>query len=196
MRRVIVAVSTEVIDCPRLFTLTPVRTTGWRRLRFHERRYRLVLWCEDPDHWHPWPDATYQMDMPKEWLVTIAPYASLAFKALRLVVPVGASLAGLELSKERYEQAEHQLDLMKTLVEQLPEQVGGDRPGDDPSTVHSGLTPAQGEALRGFRLLLFRLDRSRAFGGLRRFQAPSGEFLWICPEHRSHYDPGLPVLPA
>jgi hypothetical protein len=45
------------------------------------------------------------------------------------------------------------------------------------------------------RQLLLELDRPRAFGGMRRVVTPSGDVLWVCPEHYREYDPGLPVLP-
>jgi internalin A len=57
------------------------------------------------------------------------------------------------------------------------------------------LTLAEGAALRALRVMLFQLDKSRAFGGLRRVQAPSGDFVWVCAEHYPDYDPGLPALP-
>jgi hypothetical protein len=45
------------------------------------------------------------------------------------------------------------------------------------------------------RVLLFEHDHMRAFGGLRRVQAPSGDFLWVCADHYPDYDPGLPSIP-
>ena len=62
-------------------------------------------------------------------------------------------------------------------------------------TAGSQLTPAEGQALRMIRVILFEHDHLRAFGGMRRVQAPSGELLWVCTEHYHEYDPGLPTVP-
>src|SRR5262249_32864619 len=45
IRRILRAVTTEITDCPRLFTLTPQHPTGSQRLRLDQRHYRLTLWC-------------------------------------------------------------------------------------------------------------------------------------------------------
>ena len=56
------------------------------------------------------------------------------------------------------------------------------------------MTPAEGDALRALRVLIFEHDRLRKFGGLRRVQASSGDFMWVCPRHYTEYDPGLPTV--
>jgi hypothetical protein len=81
---------------------------------------------------------------------------------------------------------------MKALVQTLPvaetaEGLHVDHPG--------GLTRAEGAGLRALRETLLRVDEARAFGGLRRRQTPSGDFVWVCPQHYAEYDPGLPSLP-
>lgn len=57
------------------------------------------------------------------------------------------------------------------------------------------ITAAQGAALRALRIIILEHDHMRRFGGLQRVQAPSGDFLWVCPHHYVEYDPGLPSLP-
>lgn len=61
--------------------------------------------------------------------------------------------------------------------------------GSDTDRRHNEL----GELLDRCRRVLGPADR--AFGGLRRVRAPSGEFLWVRASHCSEYDPGLPPLP-
>jgi hypothetical protein len=195
VRKIIKTLATEVTDCPRLFTLTRKRPTGFRRVKFYEEHYILALWCEHPGHWHTWPAATYQLHQPKDWLVDIAPYAHLVLKTLRVAVPIAAAVAGVEPSKEQIEHAKHEIELMKTLVDKLPEHVG-ERDTNPREPEKNQLSPAEGQALRNFRALLFRNDPVRAFGGLRRVQAPPGEFLWVCTHHYPEYDPGLPHIPA
>jgi hypothetical protein len=194
VRRILKAVSTEVTDCPRLFTITAEPARGWQQLNLAERHYELILWCEHPGHWHPWPQARYQLAVPRDWLVTIAPYANLVLKTLKIATPIAAAVAGVELSKDQREQASAQLDLMKTLVEKLPEKAANVRDVLHPDQDTRQLTPAQGEALRGIRALLRRHDPMQSFGDLRRVHAPSGDLLWVCPRHYPQYDPGLPTL--
>ena len=61
MRRVLKAVSSEIADCPLLFTMTEEESSVVRRLRVDQQSYRIVLWCEHPGHWHPWPEASYSV---------------------------------------------------------------------------------------------------------------------------------------
>ncbi len=195
MRRVLKAVASEITDCPRLFTLTPEQRTSGKRLMVHENHYRLVLWCEHPGQWHPWAPATYSLHQPKDWLVRVRPYATLVFKTLKLVVPIATAVAGVEMTEDQFRRAEHQLELMKTLVEKLPDQLVEERQELESRESPSQLTAAEGAALRALRVLLFEQDDRRAFGDLRRVQAPSGDFLWVCTTHYPKYDPGLPEIP-
>jgi hypothetical protein len=83
---------------------------------------------------------------------------------------------------------------MGTFLDALP--TTAERPGPDSGlTATSGqLTTAEGEALRALRAIIFEHDPLRAFGGLSRAQAPSGDLLWICQDHYGEYDPGLPII--
>jgi internalin A len=154
VRRVLIAVSLEVTDCPRLFTLTPKQASGRERLRPDQDHYQLLLWCEHPNYWHPWKPATYQLQQPKDWLVRISPYANLVLRTLQLVVPVASAMAGVTLSEERLKQVKHELELMKTLVGKLPDSLAADSPVLESLEPHSQLMAAEGEALRGLRSLL------------------------------------------
>ncbi len=196
MRRVLRVVASEITDCPRLFTLTSDRPIGARRLKFYQRHYRLVLWCEHPGHWHPWSAASYSLDQPRHWLIRIGPYAMLVIRALQLVVPVAASVAGVALPDEQFKHAQHEIELMKTLVADLPDQQMEAKNEFIAFEPGSQLTPAEGQAARAIRVLLFEHDPMREFGDLRRVQAPSGEFIWVCTSHYGYYDPGLPSIPG
>jgi hypothetical protein len=120
----------------------------------------------------------------------------LIFKALQLVVPIAASAAGVVLSDAQLKNAQHQLDLMKTLVADLPKQEIDDQSELVDTESTRQLTPAEGRAARAIRVLLFEHDRMQAFGDLRRVQTPSGEFVWVCADHYPDYDPGLPSIPG
>ena len=108
MRQVLKAISSEVNDCPRLFTLTPQQATGLERVKVHQNRYQLVLWCEHPGHWHPWSAATYHLDQPKDWLMRISPVtATLVLELLKLVVPIAGAVAGVMMTEDQLKDAKH-----------------------------------------------------------------------------------------
>ena len=193
LRRVLRVVSAEVKDCPRLFTLALERPARGRRLRVDQKYYRLTLWCEHPGHWHPWLPASYELNQPKEWLTRVSPYVNLILRSLKLVVPPAGSLATTLLSPDQLAHAQANLQLMNSVVASLPTELAMDN-FDVDQTVGQ-LTPAEGQALRGIRAVLFEHDRLQAFGGMRRVQAPSGDLLWVCVDHYVEYDPGLPIVP-
>ena len=192
VRLVLRAVNEEVSDCPRLFTLVPSTAKGAKALKLWDTRSRLTLWCEHADHEHPWTDASYELEQSKEWAAKLAPYAAVVVKTLQLVVPIATAGLGAGLSEQDAKAIKDELGLMKAVVEKLPvpESDGRGRNDDE-----GGLTRAEGSGLRALRALLAEQDPASVFGGLRRRQTPSGDFVWICPEHIHEYDPGLPVLP-
>ncbi|MEV7230924.1 COR domain-containing protein [Polymorphospora sp. NPDC051019] len=202
LRRVLKVVSTEVIDCPRMFTLAlPPRRAGLQApaamLRERRLTFQLVyltLWCEHPGEWHPWQDATYELKQERDWVIKVAPYVNFVLKTLRLAVPVVGAVSGVLLPPNEVEEISRRVELMKVLAEKLPVEV--ERQESIEETPNNELTKAEGQALRGLRALLFRYDESRFFGDMRRVQAPSGELLWVCPRHYQEYDPGLPELPS
>jgi internalin A len=195
VRRIMRVVSVEVTDCPRLFTLARDQPGRARRMKIYQDHYRLTLWCEHSGHWHPWFSASYELDPPKEWIAHISPYARLVFRTLQLVIPLGGSVANVLLPADQLERAQDDLRLMSALVEHLPGKVEEDLGAVALSAATGRLTAAEGEALRAIRAVLFDRDRLRQFGGLRRVQAPSGDFLWVCSDHYLEYDPGLPTVP-
>ena len=195
-RQVLKAVSSEVTDCPRLFTLAREQAVGLRRLRFYQRDYRLIMWCEQPGEWHPWSPATYSIQHPEKWLATIGPYAALVFKTLRLVVPIAGAVAGVIYNEDELKRSARELELMKTLVDKLPDHAAEGSSKHSLPADGSRLTPAEGSALRELRYLLFQQDPARRFGGLRRVQGASGDLLWVCAYHYGGYDPGLPKIPG
>jgi len=192
VRLVLRAINQEVSDCPRLFTLVPTTSKGAKALKFWDTRSRLTLWCEHPDHEHPWSDASYELEQSKEWASKLAPYAAVVVKTLQLVVPVAAAGLGVGMSEQDMKSIKDEVALMKTVLDKLPAPTadGPAREGDE-----GGLTRAEGAGLRALRSLLAEKDKASTFGGLRRRQTPGGDFVWICPDHVHEYDPGLPVLP-
>ena len=191
VRRVHRVVSTEVADCPRLFTLIPVPARLGARV--HEDHYRLTLWCEHPGDEHPWNPATYTLDVPKEWFTRIAPYARLVCQTLQLVVPLAGAVAAAAVPAVQRTSTQNDLKIMTTLVGDLPA-IADQHDEKDLTTFSGQLTTAEGAALRALRAGIFERDRQRAFGGLHRVETAAGDLLWVCQNHYREYDPGLPKL--
>jgi len=195
VRRVHRIVSTEVTDCPRLFTLLPARagSPATARARVHEDHYRLTLWCEHPGDEHPWGPATYALDVPKEWFARVAPYARLVCQTLQLIVPLAGAVATAAVPAVQRTSAQDDLKIMTTLIGDLPV-IAGQHDEKDLAKFSGQLTPAEGEALRALRAIIFEHDRLRSFGDLRRVQTAAGDLLWVCRDHYHEYDPGLPKV--
>jgi internalin A len=196
MHKILRAVTTEITDCPRLFTLTSRDSAGLDRLKPGQKHYRFVLWCEHPGHWHSWPAATYDITQAADWVIRIAPAITIMIKILQLATPIAVAVTGLALTPGQIQDSQNEIQLATALINALPTASMGQ--AAEPGTIQSDrqLTPAQGQAWRAARELIFEHDPARAFGDLRRVQAPSGEFLWICPHHYAEYDPGLPAIPS
>ncbi len=192
VRRLLRAIGADAVDCPRLFTLAARPPSRWSRPTFWQNRYWLTLWCEQPGGWHVCREASYELDLPKEWAQRVAPYIRVVSLALSHVFPVAAAI-GDAVERRRHEEMRRSLDLMEKFAQQGPP-VQED-PTSPPARLAGGLTRAEGSALRAFREMLFELDPPKAFGGLRRVQDPTGDFIWLCPTHYPQWDPGLPEIP-
>ena len=205
VRRTLRVVSTEVTDCPRMFTLTVAERTRKTRLRVDQNQYRLTLWCEHPGEEHPWEPASYDIREPREWVIRIAPYARVVLAILKVAVPAVGSIVGGYDPVVTQPIAQGYLSATEAVLDALP---SGDSTGPsvssgdqgaarEPGTAghETGLPVAEGEGLRALRATIFANDEARAFGGLRRVMSPSGDLLWVCTHHYPSYDPGLPVIP-
>lgn len=191
VRIVLRVVGAEVVDCPCLFTCAPTDPRKRVITRATHEAFRITLWCEHPDRWHPWEPATYFITRPRKWLTSIAPYVRVVVRTLRQLIPVAGAVPGLFLSEHEMKAIVPELTFMEKLVAAIPE----GRPGVERSIPEANqLSRAEGAALRTLRTLLLEEDRGRAFGDLRRQRTSDGTFVWICPEHYPEYDPGLPQL--
>ena len=185
MRRLLAVANTEIVDCPHLFTLARVPHRGLAKAKVHQHQYRLTLWCEQPGNWHPCREGVYNFHRDAEWLRQISVYAKPILSILRRVVPLAATFADMTLTKEQLVHANREIELMQALIAVLPDQPNS----LDDAPASSDVTPAvaSGGDLRGVRQLLHELDPYGKYGGLRRVQAMSGEYLWICVTHMGEY---------
>lgn len=188
MRIIIRVLSTEVKDCPRLFTLVPTNRSAMTRALSPKDRFTLTLWCEEPGQEHEHADAQYDFLPPKAWLQAVSPYLKVVVGILKFAVPIATAAYGAAITDEQLKTAKADLDLMKTLSEKIPESEFSTE------KLQRGMTKAQGAGLRALRTLLATLDTNSNFGDLRRVTTPSGDLIWVCPEHYLQYDPGLPKL--
>ena len=192
VRRILQAISFEVTDCPRLLSITPDEASVAKRPKSHDLRFLMTMWCEHPGYWHPWSRTYYQFGMPEELFAQVKPYIRLILSALEMAVPFAEPVMDPLISAR---QLTDELEIMGDLVGFAAEtEYVAARFGRDKSMVR--LTMAESRGLRAIRTLLFEQDPHRTFGGLRCAQTASGDFLWICTEHYSGYDPGLPTLPS
>lgn len=192
IRATLTLLSQEVVDCPRLFVLRPKEKKRWSPARVWESDYALTLCCEHPGHEHLWSKATYEVSQSREWLERTGPYISVVSKTLRVAVPIAGALAGTMMDDVTQKDLADEMKLMDRIAGALPSGIEVDREAVEGT---DQLTRSQGEGLRALRQLLLELDKARSFGGMRRVVTPSGDILWVCPEHYPKYDPGLPDLP-
>ena len=199
-RRLLLTLATESRDCPRMFTLLPEDLGRLNPANFGKQGKRLTLWCEMPGDEHPvvpigsGEPGEYVFKESREWLVKIAPYASLVARTLKTLVPLGGGALKAMLDESLLKEIAPALDLMDTATEtMLAGELDAERGlTDEPDRL---VTTAEGAGLRALHALLLDLDKAKGWGGLRRVPTKSGEFLWLCPAHYKEFDPGLPILP-
>ena len=99
--------------------------------------------------------------------------------------------ANLLLHPEAFQPIQHQLDTMSKISGTMRGELNSPQ---SPAALSNVLNPAEGAALRGLQQLLNELDPSQQWGNLRRVTNQSRDILWVCPQHVSYYDQGLPNL--
>jgi hypothetical protein len=174
---------------PRFFTLTPVSKRGLGKAAFWQDTYQLTLWCEHDDKPHRWLPAQYPFHKPRDWWITVAPYALVVLKTLRLVVNVAAPIATLPiaaLADVDLESVKDDLDAMDRLLGQLPSDIPDALAASSQS---AQFIQADGPELRALRALLTELDPNRNFNGMHVVATSSGDIRWVCQDHYAAYDP-------
>jgi hypothetical protein len=109
--------------------------------------------------------------------------------------PGGRAGGGPRLHEGQADQAGTELDLTQALLDDLPPLPGDDADWAGTPDGQPGLVAATGASLRGLRHLLNDdLDPGRQYGGLTRFLTAAGDYIWICPDHATAYNPGPPTI--
>jgi GTPase SAR1 family protein len=180
------AADAEVKDCPRLFTIGRLESKPFDPRQIWKERFTLQLWCEEPGNQHSVGEP-YTLGASKEWVADIAPYLRFTAKVVTALAPITGNVGGL-IDAEKLRESSL---LMKSLADvAAPLQVSGFS-----EEANGQLSQLEGAALRRFREVLFNLDSSRDFRGLRRAYSPAGQYLWLCDSHYHAYEPPLPQLP-
>jgi internalin A len=170
--------------CPSVFAIvsTKKKVTG--------SAYELRLYCEEPGAWHrlPEPAGCYPITLPAEWLRKLGPYVQHLLTVLKHAAPLVAPVLGVAVDRLD-EQVKADVDLMKELVSQLPDDVQHKpeltRMDDaDPTPVARAVNDADYRALLA---MLTKLDPDQSWGGLSRRDTPEGLTLYLCRDHDAAY---------
>lgn len=185
----------EAKEGPRLFSFECVEERGFfDRPKWMSAKFQLTLWCEHSQVplWRVSGDkkkGVYVIDLPREWLVSAAPFLKVLANTVGLMLPVVAASAKMALPEADYKEIEGQLLDGKATAESLLE--GGERVGDwmakdgDLDLAAGGARRADGAVLRQLHTWLKEKDPS--FAGLVRVQNKRQEFLWVHPLFEKEY---------
>ena len=189
-RRVLRALTDEAMAGPRLFTLSPIpiRRQEPTLLDLLNEKLLLTLWCEHPGHEHPLgPAGQYRIHNPHQWVTSIAPWALISLKVLRIVAPIAAGAIGLaeESLKNRYGASFEFMEKLADSIDELkPEMEAYATRVEDKTLPYAPFSRAEGESLRPFHDLLREVGWQPGAANLRRVtDKVTGDILWVCPEH-------------
>jgi hypothetical protein len=176
------AIADEARRGPRLFTIVPL-DGDWRRLV--KKRYKLHLWCEAKDCQHPVVKdgkGIYTFEATREWVVKVAPYASLIAGVLRAVLPMVAPAVDMIFGPDTIKSLgiKDHLSLMKEMTRTLNGEFGL---VEQPITRQEMLTEAERSGILALHALLEDLDPFQENLGLKRVPTSTGDYRWLCPHH-------------
>ena len=194
--------------CPSVFTLAKLP----KRLGLGTR-YRLRLFCEQPNEWHPLPDehGVFIFTKKPAWLDKCAPYLRILIPVLEHTLPLvgpavglaGAAFAGPTRSTADYvadlwsdERLTQELEVMRQLVDTLP--ALADEESATEANLAKMLVYGDRNPLRrasdyaDFRALRLSLDAlapqgTDPWGGLTPMVTPEGIAIFVCQEHAKQY---------
>jgi len=187
------AVASESKRGPRLFTLEP-REGNWRRLT--SKKYRLHLWCEEPNCQHPVHDidkGVYEFKAPREWVEKVAPYANLIAGVLKTLTPITAPAANSFFGEEfmKVSTIQYQLEIMK----ELSNTILSDNKLLIDGTIGMGdglLSQAERSGILALHSFLHEEDPHHQRLGLKRLPTYTGDYLWLCEKHYQNRQSKMP----
>ena len=114
----------EAKEGPRLFSFEPVDPGFFDRPKSMSAKFKLTLWCEQ-SRMPLWKVegknsvGVYAIDLPREGLVTAAPFLMVLSTTLSLVLPVAATIPKVVLSADDYKAIEGHVAMGKAASESL-----------------------------------------------------------------------------
>jgi hypothetical protein len=185
----------EAKEGPRLFSLIPVKRSGFNPKEWSSEKFKLILWCEHIRL--PLPvingkDSTkgvYDIELTREWFKKSAPLLKLMTGALSLALPVAASGLPLAIDKAAYAFFKDSIDFSKNIIDATlsasdKAELWKDK-GDDVDLPQDIGIRAENAALR--ELHAFLKTKDPGFGGLVRVMNKRQEFLWVHEKFASEY---------
>lgn len=185
----------EAREGPRLFSLIPVKRSGFNPKEWTSEKFKLILWCEHIRL--PLPvingkDSTkgvYELELTRDWFRKSAPLLKLMTGALSLALPVVASGLPLVIDKAAYEVFKDSIGFGKNVIDATLKasdisEAWKDKGSSVDLTQGVGIR-AEHSALR--ELQAFLKEKDPGFGGLVRVTNRRQEFLWVHEKFTSEY---------
>ncbi|HYI09594.1 MAG TPA: COR domain-containing protein [Thermoanaerobaculia bacterium] len=185
------AMASEAKDGPRLFDLQPV-DGNWRRL--FQEKFTLRLWCEAENAQHPLLAeglGSYELELTREWVREVAPYANLVVTLLKTVLPMVGPAVNVAYGANTFDGlgVKDHVDLMEKVAGTMSDgtYLSEFAPGRG-----GALTEPERHGLLALHSLLRQLDPNHAKLGLHRVPTYTGDYQWLC---RTHYELGQSKIP-
>ena len=184
--------SRERAEAPCMFTILPDKGK-WINMATHHS-IRITCWCEHPDGPHPGapigsgepPD--YLIIVPKDWLISVAPYISWAAMLFKAFVPMAGTVANDMLGHMPGVDLKNEIQLMNDAAKALPS--GKLEAGELSRREFMHRSRPEIVALGHIHdLLLTEVKRANRWGGLRPVLTKSGQVLWLCEQHAAIQQP-------
>lgn len=181
----------EAERAPTMLTILPDKG-GWLS-GLANKHVRVTCWCEHPDGPHPGsmigggepPD--YLLEVPRGWLVKVAPYITWASTLLKAFVPLAGTVYGQTFGKEAGMDLKDQIALLNDAARALP--AGKLETG--PAAGAWGVRPEKDALVHIHDFLLEKIKPAARWGGLRPVRTKSGDILWLCKEHADIQQPAV-----
>ena len=187
------AIADEAKSGSRLFTFRS-RYTGLSPKQLFSRPLEIQLWCEAEGCQHPVVESgkgVYPIDMPREWLVQIAPYANFALKVLATVAPIAEPAINTFFGPKTTETwgIADQLSLASAIVGELPAKIEIPDRGMSPGKM---LNEQECSGLLALHRFLDKVDPTQNRIGLHRVSTYTGDYRWLCTYHYDAWQPNIP----
>jgi hypothetical protein len=187
------AIADEAKNGPRLFTFRS-RDAGLSPSQIFSRPITLQLWCEAEGCQHPIIEKDkgfYDIEQPREWVMTIAPYANMALEILKTVAPIAGPAINTFFGPKTTEawKIADQLNLASAIIGKLPEAI---KTPDRPMLQRGMVSEPERSGILALHRLLNELDPTQDKLGLHRVATYTGDFRWLCKRHYDAYQPNIP----